>query len=160
MRVAITANRNLTRADEVVIHETMMSLAFDVQPGEIIFGGARGGDTVALLAVRKRFRGHGTHAVHRARLVVIVPDTIAAQTSEAQWAIRECADEVIELRSRITRDDGWAAYHRRNEAMVDRATHVVGFWNGDHRSGTWSCIAYARRMGRPVWVVPIVGADR
>lgn len=160
IRIAITANRNITPADEAMIGATMFGLVRMPDVEEIIFGGARGGDTVALIAAGGGSRsGKGTRMV-RPKCVVIVPCRVADQPHDAREAIRVFADEVIELGLPITRDDGWAAYKRRNEAMADRSTHVGGFWNGDHRSGTYSALAYAKRIGRPWWVNAVEGSDR
>ncbi len=160
MIVAITGGRNISVADAGHVELIVEQLVYEVQPREVIFGGARGVDTVALAAAQHH-RSHrgGTVRAHHSRLVVIVPDVVAAQPHEAREAIRLYADEVVELRQRITRDDGWAAYHARNRTMVDRATHVLGFWNGDPRSGTGACLAYAARIGRPLWVETIGGAS-
>jgi len=159
MIAAITGSRSVTAADAAHVERIVEALVYDVRPAEIIFGGAVGVDTIALAAAQHH-RSHrgGTVRAHHSRLVVIVPDVVAAQPHEAREAIRRYADEVVMLRQRITRDDGWAAYHARNEAMVDRATVVLGFWNGDVRSGTHACLAYAARIGRPLWIETIGGA--
>lgn len=46
-------------------------------------------------------------------------------------------------------------YLARNRAMVDRAQALVAAPAGpeEQRSGTWSTIRYARRLGRPVAIV-------
>lgn len=162
MIVAITGNRDVTDADRVTITRVMRDLVYVVRPAEIIFGGARGVDTLALIEAQHR-RSHGGRTVltHSSRLVVIVPDTVAAQPHEARDAIRRYADEVIERRHPISRRwDNFASYRRRNEAMVSRATHVLGFWSSDTHSGTYACLCYAQRIGREVWVEGIDGGDR
>jgi hypothetical protein len=157
MRVAITANRDLAPGDFDRIERAMRDLCA-LRPNEIIFGGARGGDTVAL-------EWAGFYRIAPTRLVVIVPDTIMMQSREAQSAIRLWSDEVVELRNPITRDDRFAAMKVRNAAMIDRAHEanggrLLGFWDGDRRSGTYSCLAYAVSVWCPLWVVPIEGGDR
>lgn len=162
MRVAITANRDITRNDLAVFERAMRDLC-EMRPEEIITGGARGGDTVCLdLAGRHR-------DITRTRLVVIVPDRAHVQPREAQDAIRRWIipghDEVIELGRVITRADGFNAFKVRNAAMVDRARaapdpFTLGFWNGDKRSGTYSCLAYASRVSCPLWVEAIEGSDK
>ena len=160
MIVAITGHRKLTPADGALVTARVEALIYEVRPDVVIFGGAVGVDTVALAAAQHHRSHHGgTVRAHRSRLVVIVPDVVRAQPHEAREAIRLYADEVVEKRNAITRTDGWAAYHLRNEAMVNRATHVLGFWDGGHRSGAGSCISYAQRMGRVVWVETIGGAS-
>lgn len=39
---------------------------------------------------------------------------------------------------------------KRNEEMVDHATHVLALWNGDKSGGTWNCLEYAYGTGKPV----------
>lgn len=157
MIAAITANRNLSPRDRATIRAAMGALC-EMRPEAIILGGARGGDTEALVAADLYRDPDAT------RLVVVVPRRLADQPREAREAVDGClvgaADELVELGLPITAADGWAAFKRRNEAMVDRATHVLGFWNGDRRSGTWSCLAYAMRTGRPTWWEAIGGSDR
>ena len=160
MIVAITGHRKLSPADGALVTARVEALIYDVRPAAVIFGGAVGVDTVALAAAQHH-RSYGGHTVraHRSRLVVIVPDVVAAQPHEAREAIRLYADEVVEMRNPIKRVDGWAAYYARNEAMVNRATHVLAFWDGDTRTGTGSCVAYAARMGREAWVETIGGGQ-
>lgn len=159
MIVAITGHRKLTPADAALVTARVESLIYEVRPAAVIFGGAVGVDTVALAAAHHHVshRG-GTVRAHHSRLVVIVPDVVRAQPHEAREAIRLYADEVVEMRNPIKRADGWAAYHARNHEMVLRADVVLGFWDGDTRSGTGSCLAHAQRMGRGVWVETIGGA--
>lgn len=151
VRIAITANRDLVQNDHRIIASTITGVC-ELAPDEMIFGGARGGDSVSLRVAHAKRDA-------RTRLIVIVPDTVAAQPRDAQKDICECADEVIELGYAITRDDGFAAFRNRNATMVTRATHVGGFWNGDRRSGTWSTLCMARRAMKPWWVVFVEGGD-
>ena len=158
MIVAITGHRKLSPADAALVTARVEALIYEVRPDVVIFGGAVGVDTVALAAAQHH-RSYGGHTVraHRSRLVVIVPDVVAAQPHEAREAIRLYADEVVEMRNPITGYDNFYAYHARNREMVKRATHVLGFWNGDPRSGTSACLAYAASIGRPLWVETIGG---
>lgn len=42
-------------------------------------------------------------------------------------------------------------YHKRNEWMVDHATHVLAYWNPEKESGgTYACYRYARKVGVPI----------
>lgn len=152
MRVAITANRNLTRIDEGTIQRAMAGVC-ELVPDELIFGGGRGGDTVSLLAAHE-------YRVAATRLIVIVPCRVSDQPYDAQRAIRDCADEVIELGLRITRDDGFAAFKKRNCAMNDRGTHLGAFWDGGYNSGTWHCLNDAMRKKRTWWITTIEGGDK
>lgn len=40
-------------------------------------------------------------------------------------------------------------YQKRNEWMVDHSTHILAYWDGVERGGTWNCIKYARGK-RPI----------
>ena len=42
-------------------------------------------------------------------------------------------------------------YQERNEAMVDRADEVWTYWTGKTHGGTWNCIQYALKEGKPVF---------
>ena len=156
MIVAITANRNLTDKDEETIFKKMLEVSEDESVDEVIFGGARGGDTAALVAsvYHKDTRGD-----QLPKLTVIVPNKIENQPIGTRPATR-CADEIFEMNMSITREDGWAAYQKRNEEMVNRAGKVIAFWNGDKPSGTWNTIEYAQNKDIPVEIVKIVGGDK
>ncbi len=118
----------------------------------IVFGGARGVDTVALRAaryVRGRYIG-------LCPLVVVVPGTVEQQPRGACAAIRECADEVVELKLPLHKP---GSYHTRNQRMlllaVERSAEMpqqpicVGFTDtlDPQAGGTASCMSYARRIG-------------
>lgn len=45
---------------------------------------------------------------------------------------------------------GARVYFVRNEWMVDNASHVLAYWDGEHGGGTASCIDYARKTGKPI----------
>jgi len=152
-RVAVTGNRRLTTADRVVIRRVLRELLADDEVETIYFGGALGADTEALRAALDLRRGN------RPRLVVVLPDTLDVQPLATRDVSRR-ADEVVELRRPIDAADGWRAYHARNRWMVDRASLVVAFWDGDPRSGTGATVAYARRRGVAVRIVEVEGSDR
>lgn len=44
-------------------------------------------------------------------------------------------------------------YQTRNEYMVDRSNRLLAVWNGT-KGGTWNCITYARKVGRPIDYYP------
>jgi predicted Rossmann fold nucleotide-binding protein DprA/Smf involved in DNA uptake len=44
------------------------------------------------------------------------------------------------------------AFHHRNRLIVELADLIVAFWDG-HSTGTAYTIGYARRLGKPVWIV-------
>lgn len=49
---------------------------------------------------------------------------------------------------------------RRNEAMVDTATHHVAVWNGDTRGGTYNCVRYITSKDLPLYVINPVSKKR
>lgn len=151
--VAITANRLLTLNDHSTIFKKMLELVLDENVRTIYFGGAIGGDTVALKACLDAV------CMNRPRLIVVVPCKLEHQP----WATRDVsrqADEIIELGNPITNADGYASYKTRNCYMVDHAKRCVGFWSGDKKSGTWHCLNYAQTLGREVEIVTIEGKDK
>ena len=38
---------------------------------------------------------------------------------------------------------------KRNHAMVDACGMVLALWNGERKGGTWNCLRYAAKSGRP-----------
>jgi len=42
------------------------------------------------------------------------------------------------------------AFHKRNEYMVGNSEKLIAVWTGKKTGGTASCIAYAKRQGRPI----------
>lgn len=125
--------------------------------GGIVFGGARGVDTGAL-----RFAAAARGTLFMVpRLLVIVPCTVAAQPAACARAIRECADEVIELHKPLTEA---RSYHHRNSMMLLEAakrspggdSFVVGFPGYMVPSGgTRATMGKAREVGCPVYEIEI-----
>jgi hypothetical protein len=107
----------------------------------IYFGGARGGNTEALRAAL-HFRGDAK----RPKLIVVVPDSLARQPLETQiWSKK--ADAVVELNHPITKEDGFAAYGKRDQYLVDRATTVLAFFSGNYATGTGKTVRMAETKG-------------
>jgi predicted Rossmann fold nucleotide-binding protein DprA/Smf involved in DNA uptake len=151
-RVAITGNRGITTDDEAVVRARVRELALDPTVAVLFFGGARGADTVALDAALAARKGG------RPRLVVVLPDTLEAQPRDT-WATTRRADERLELGRPIRAEDRWRAYHLRNRRLVEEATELLAFWNGEPRSGTASTINLARKRGIEVELVRVEGGD-
>lgn len=130
-------------------------------PIGVVFGGARGVDTVALRAAWLA-RG-GPDGMPLTRFVVVVPGTVEQQPRGTQATTRECADEVIELRMPLHQP---GSFHKRNERMLRLAEErsdglplrpiCVGFTDDlDPRAGgTASCMSLARRLAIEVEHVP------
>lgn len=59
------------------------------------------------------------------------------------------AVEVVYVDSSMEYRGPWV-YQKRNEWMVDNATHVLAYYNGKGRGGTYNCIAYAEKVKKPV----------
>ncbi len=85
---------------------------------QMIFGGARGADTIALIAASYLFP-----EVHK---LVIVPNTVWHQPKAASPAIVRYADEIIEMKHPAFPQV--RAYYARDDEMVRRATHVIAFY--------------------------------
>lgn len=41
-------------------------------------------------------------------------------------------------------------YQKRNEWMVNQSDKLVALWDSGQSGGTWNCIRYARRKGKPI----------
>jgi len=112
------------------------------KPGKVISGMALGWDTaLAIAAIR---RGIPTHAYvpcpgqsrrwpeeHKMRYLKILAKCSSVLTAHPKGYTPECMQ-------------------RRNELMVDDADLVLALWNGVEKGGTWNCVRYARKVGRPV----------
>lgn len=114
-------------------------------PDYILFGGARGGDTIALIAAAKIFP--------KANLWVIVPRRLVDQPEEAVKAISNHADKVIEME----REDfpRASSYWARNDLLVSKSTHVVAFYGEKrakvkdlHKGGTGGTALIASTSGK------------
>lgn len=148
--ISITAHREVSGQDQSRIRSSMKVLVENPTIDAIYFGGARGGDTIALRAA------HEFRTGERPWLAVVVPDTVRQQPFEAkQWF--HLADDIIELGNNITPDNKFSAYHIRNEYLVHVATSLVAFYSGKKTSGTGRCIDFAKSHGVVVHVIPVSG---
>lgn len=135
--VAVTASRNVPKGAEFALGDAAQRIVQATWVQAVLFGGARGGDTIALVAARA---AKGERKLPF--LVVVVPDTLDEQPEAAAQAARLCADAIVELRNEITAADGFAAFHVRNRYLVDHAAHLVGYGTG-RPGGTMKTLAYA-----------------
>lgn len=110
-------------------------------------GGAQGIDSLALLWLAGQTE---------AGLVVVTPDTLDRQPTEAQEAVartRERISAVVELKAGVLQA---ASYHARNRWMVDHSDMTIGFPLGDDASsGTWQTLRYTAQQGKPRLIVPV-----
>lgn len=120
-----------------------------VDADEMRFGGALGVDTVALVAAREA-------ADVETALRVFVPGLLAAQPRTAIQAIKACADEVVELGMRPTRD----SYLRRNDAMLKGASRLWAFTDGRTTGGTAYTIERALATGVKVETVQVAASTK
>ena len=60
------------------------------------------------------------------------------------------ADEVVTLEPAYTP----SSFHRRNRYMVDRCDYMIAGYDGVTKGGTASTVAYARRRGKQILMVP------
>lgn len=140
MRLAITGPRELTQVQRELV---AARVAHEVQSGDyaaIIFGGARGTDTVALVAAAQARRSMAVWP----KLKVIVPSTLDRAPRESRQAIQEWADELVEL--------GLPAqyaksYHVRNLRMVLQAQRLLAFVRNGKDGGTAHTIQCAKKEG-------------
>lgn len=142
--IGITASREFSGPySEELITKVIQSYVEDPSIDAIIFGGARGGDSVALRAALN------SRVEYRPKLIVVVPNTLSEQPHETK-IISAQADEVIELL-----ETGQDRYKIRNQYIVDNATKMVAFWNGSYRSGTNQTIRLAKAADKQpeVWRV-------
>jgi uncharacterized phage-like protein YoqJ len=145
---SVTAHREVTVEDTRIIHEAVRGLVYEDGLDAIYFGGARGGDTVALQAAIY-FRANRP----RPWLTVVVPETLLKQPEETRYWTKR-ADEVIELRNPLTQPKSYAI---RNQYLVDISTFLVAFYNGDKRSGTGMTVGMAESVGLAVRKFQIEG---
>ena len=145
---SITAHRDVTASDVAIIQDAMRTLVAHPDVDAIYFGGARGGDTIALQAALYFRQGQ------RPWLTVVVPDRVESQPEETRAWTRQ-ADEVIELRNAITSKDHFISYTIRDRYLVDVASYLVAFFNGNHKTGTGKTVRMAEKVGLLVYHVPL-----
>jgi hypothetical protein len=143
MRIAISGTRDVAPRDLPLIESYVGDILAE-GPDEMLFGGARGADTVALAAACTTLEGQ-----RPPMLTVIVPKRLKDQPVDAQEWAKECADEILELKAERLNPE---AYRRRNRELISRADALVAFWDGES-GGTGMTISLAREAGIPVEIV-------
>jgi hypothetical protein len=152
--VVVTGVRDPDDAGRLTVRKKLAEIVAAL-PAGIIFGGARGVDTIALCAA-------GVLPRHdlKPRRVVIVPGRTVEQPMAACYAIETFADEVIELRGDLSQP---SSFHARNARMLVEAVGrdavedpaVVAFLAPGVAGGTRATVERARRLGLTVEEVPV-----
>jgi predicted Rossmann fold nucleotide-binding protein DprA/Smf involved in DNA uptake len=150
--ISITGHRSLTSTDRAVVRKGIQALVNNKTIDALYFGGAKGVDTEAIKAALE------LRTDKKPWLTVVLPDTISDQPFETREWTRK-ADEVIELKNPITKDNKFASYRIRNQYLVDICKFLVAFFNGDYKSGTGQAVRMAEKVGLVVYKVPISGRD-
>ncbi len=117
-----------------------------VQARQYYFGGARGVDTDALEYISRTQAG--------SIRTVVVPNRLIDQPAVARAIIKEYATNIIELKN-----TGPDRYMIRNRFMVDHSTRVHAFYDFRGKGGTYNTIEYAKSIGRPVDIIPLISYD-
>lgn len=154
--LVISGHRDLAEGDHSTIRKSMAEFVGYNEFDYIMFGGARGADTVALASVLE-LRKTGAKTPF---LVVVVPDTLSAQPRQTR-DISLMADRLIELHHPVTPADHYWALHHRNEFMLDWVYpkgRLLAFWN-EKKSGTANAVAYAKWLGMDVSIRSIKGSE-
>lgn len=138
--LGITGSRDFSLEGEKLIQEVIQDYCTNPDVKSIIFGGARGADTVALRAALNSRKDYIP------KLIVALPVNVAYQPKDTH-IITTQADEVIEM-SLV----GKSMYRIRNQYIVDNCTQLVAFWNRDEASGTAQTIRLAKAQKKLVEV--------
>lgn len=143
MIIALTGHRSESCEPENVVRQKFRTV-FRYTEGitAVITGMANGvdlwaGDEARLLGIdlwaAKPWTGHGPRK----------------DDAEIYAEIIGAASQVVNVVDREDFPGNWC-YHKRNEWMVDNATHVLAYWNGTESGGTYACRNYAKKVGRPI----------
>lgn len=148
----VTAHRDLAPEDHVKIYTIMDQEVSNPEVEKIYFGGAFGGDTVALQASLKA----RLHRINFPKLVVVLPKTLKKQRTDLQEITKQ-ADEIIELKlSRKIYNDIWWEH---DKWMVDHADRCLSFFDGIEAGGTYNAMKYAENQGKTVTIIDLIGRN-
>jgi hypothetical protein len=118
MLIGITGIRDVSPLSYDDIATTMMEIINKLKPNKILFGGARGADTISLMSAWL-VRGDRSDP----KFVVVVPFTVSDQPKGVRDVISMYADEVVELNLPKQK---WA-YQRRNKYIIEHSDVVFAF---------------------------------
>lgn len=142
MIIAITGHRSEDCEPEVDVRERLRNSFNDAKPSVVIVGMANGvdlwaGDEAISLSIpvwaAKPWKAHGPRQ-----------DDI-----ELYARVIEGAARVVNVDEAESYIGPWL-YHKRNEWMVDHATHVLAYWSGKKSGGTYACLRYAIKQQVPI----------
>lgn len=111
-----------------------------------ILGGARGVDSDALEYLAKT----QPHSIR----TVVVPNRLIDQPKLTIPITKKYSTSVIELGKT---DPG--RYMNRNRYLVDHSKHLRAFYDYRQSGGTYNTIQYARNIGRPLSITPMIEQD-
>lgn len=148
--IMVTAHRDLAPEDHIIIQTTMAAEV--TSPLDVIyFGGAFGGDTVALEAALD-FRKND-----KPELVVVLPKTLKNHRDDLHEIIKK-SDKIIELKlSRKIYSDIWWEH---DKWMIDNSQKCLAFWDGIEYGGTYNAMKYAEQQGIIVECIKISGRNK
>lgn len=142
MIIALTGHRSEDAEAEHIVREKVRRALESVRADVVICGMANGldlwgGDVALSLGLEvwaaKPWAGHGPRVGDR----------------ELYARIIEGASRVVNVNDSEEYPGPWA-YHKRNEWMVDHATHVLAYWSGKESGGTYACVKYAQKQRKPI----------
>lgn len=140
MRIALTGHRSEDCRSEGDVRERIRG-ALSTAPEKVeavicgmangvdLWGGAEALDLGIPVIAAKPWAGHGPRV---------------SDVALYERILRE-AVEIVDVDPSQDYPGPWA-YHKRNEWMVDHATHVLGYYSGKGKGGTYSCLAYAKKV--------------
>lgn len=143
MIIAVTGHRSEDCGKpEEQVRASLREAFLDAKPSTVIVGMANGvdlwaGDEALDLGMEvwaaKPWKGHKS----RRDDVVIYAKVI------------DGASRVIDVDDSLSYPGPWV-YQKRNEWMVDHATHVLAYWSGKMSGGTYNCLKYAMKTETPI----------
>lgn len=146
----VTAHRDLTEQDKTIIQETIAQEVANPKVDVIYFGGAIGGDSVALEAALTARIGQ------RPKLAVVLPKTAKDQRSDLHELTRR-ADEIVELKlSRKIYSDIWWEH---DKWMVNNSQKCIVFWDGIEAGGTYNAMRYAQQQEKETQHIKMIGRN-
>lgn len=142
MIIAVTGHRSNDCEPEEVVRKKFRDALEPHQTSVLITGMANGvdlwaADEARLLGIEiwaaKPWSGHGPRE----------------GDEELYERIIDAASKVVDVTEQDEYPGPWC-YHKRNEWMVDHATHVLAYWSGKKSGGTFACCNYAKKKEVPV----------